>query len=76
MNILHYLNLKPVQRKSIHLSMSLIKYGLCPEDWTLIPKNEKEYKIIHNNEPDFIFEGETKIINGKVSWKKIILKSI
>ncbi len=76
MNILQYFKLKPSEREILHLNIGLKSFGLSPEDWSLIPDSKNSYRIVNTSEPDFIFKGETRKLQGRKVWKKIVLQSL
>ncbi len=60
------------------LKSSLSQFGLCPNDWTIEPKNNDYILIKNKTEENFYFIGKTQFTkkNEQLAWQFITLASL
>lgn len=57
------------------LQNDLTKYGLNPAEWSLRELSEQRFKIVHVEDQNFYFVGETRRSGFTRRWAKIKLIS-
>ncbi len=67
-----FASLKP----TASLQESLRDYGLNPAEWVLRRHNQRTFRIVHNQDKSFIFQGVLTAHQGQLAWAHISLISL